>query len=528
MARKAKGGMIVEMDADEHKLFRKQQKLMQQQKQMATGYGQVGRASERASDKAAKGFGSKATAGMQSYAASLVSATALIGTATAALSAMNQAADQAAQKMLDSEMQLARLSELSGGSAFKLGKLKSLAAETFLEGGAGGLGEAAQTIYQLESAGKMEFRKLISDLYGTLGDPAEMVKFATAFQTTIGKAETGTVRDIISKALGANPSAPAEAPMLLTAANRAAAPAKMLGLTDEEVLAAATVLTKAKGTPEQAATQLESLLTALVTQVDDKGKSVFKGLTLPAMLKKLEGMDKTESEMVKYLGRKEALAGSILLTANLEELAKVKREIITAQETDLVGRIIRARRLDPELSAMANVRRSAAELEMSTRGPLGIARLEGDAFINRESARSRTEGRSELFIWVKENVLRANRWLASDEYLVRNFGRQEEKLRFDLVTRAARKGVPLDVMGERMLEEGRESLRGQIAETGRRPSANEVAAESRAELEALQTALRTLPGKIAAAIREVLRENRSPTLGAANYDVPHNAKLAGE
>jgi hypothetical protein len=73
--------VVVEMTSDEHRLFAAQQKLIEQEANMARGYEKVGRKAKRAGRQARDGFGGRALSSVKSYAAGVVSVSAALGSA---------------------------------------------------------------------------------------------------------------------------------------------------------------------------------------------------------------------------------------------------------------------------------------------------------------------------------------------------------------------------------------------------------------------------------------------------------------
>jgi hypothetical protein len=108
----------------------------------------------------------------------------------------------------------------------------------------------------LESAGAGQYQELFTQLRaaGIVEQPDIMARAAKTTITAMGEAETGTFRDLVSKAFGASKFSPALAEQLLEAASKSSVSAKGIGLSDEEILAATAVVSSAKGRAETGGT----------------------------------------------------------------------------------------------------------------------------------------------------------------------------------------------------------------------------------------------------------------------------------
>lgn len=391
-------GVVVEMSGREQQLLSSIAKLEKEVDTLKLKYADVGRAGKKSGEDIGRsmkrgndeGFGSKAMGQLTSYIGGFVSLGAAIGAVVKSFQAMNRVREEGAQKIRESEMGMAQLTQLAMGDPVKLQGLIRGAKDIYRGGGAATLDQASRTMFALESAGAggLQERDLFSKLFGIIKQPDVMARAATTLLTSMGPKETGGLRAIMSKGFAASQFAPATAEEMLEASSRGSGLAGMLGMRDESVLAAVSLLSQATGSAEQGGTQFASLLTAMVK------KGGYKGMSLPQAVRQIQGMGMADEELVKYLGRKEALRGFTTLTGNLPELEKRMGAIGAAQEGDLLGDLIASRQAQPELAAALIERQARAEAELANQ--FGVGRMLSNAAMERFTAERRMQGKNEL------------------------------------------------------------------------------------------------------------------------------------
>lgn len=423
--------VVVEMSSDEAKLFRGLQKIIGQTKGMEGGFDKAKKSGRSAGDEIKGAFDPK---NLVRYALSFLGVQKAIQVTISLLREMSQVRKESAQQTLQAEFGEAELAQLALGDPKKLRSLLQFSRGLFAAGGARDREEAARTIFALESAGIVDQRHIFQNLFGIVGAPDVLARAAATVQTALGKDETGNVRDIISKGFGASQFAPATVEQLLEATSRGAGAAKLLQLSDEELLAATTVTAKAAGSAELGGTQVSSLLTSLAKQEG------FKGLSLQDSIAKVEGLGLSDPDLIKFLGRKEALRGFSVLRDNKEFLNQVLAAIEQSQEGDLIRDIISAQRQQPALAAALIKRRAESELEVA-RIPEGVEELLSQAV----SARDRLDA-----LEVDSAFFRAagSKAQSFGEFLgpgvnVGVVGTEFEQRRFDRITQAAETGEVL-------------------------------------------------------------------------------------
>lgn len=381
---------------------------------VADGLRKAGDEGEKAGHKSRSAFAS-ATQGLQSYVMGMVGLGAALATVKTMLSDINRINKEAANKVKFSEMGMAQLAQLSGGDPKRQRTLMDTARNLYAGGGAKDLNEAARTVFSLESAGALGSAELFTRLYGIVGQPDVFARAGTTLLTSMGKQETGDIRAIASKAFAASKYSPASAEALLEAGSRSGAQARTLGISDEEVLAATAILATASGSAEQGGTQLNALLRSL----NKKGGFAGKGLT--GAIEALQAKRMNPQQMIKYLGRGEAFTALSALSMNMPQIGEIVEAQTQAQESDLVGRIMKARDVQPELAAAMGQRRSEAQLELA-RTDRGVLRLKIDTALNQWERDRELAGGNKLVTWVGRYLARQHQFLSGDEKMAEDLG----------------------------------------------------------------------------------------------------------
>lgn len=430
-------GVVVEMSADDAKLHRaiaklERQQLQFQRKLKATGTTgrKAGADIGRSMDKAGKdAFGPQALTRIKNYATAIVGVGAGIALVTKAFGEMSRVREAAAARNRAAEIGLGALTQLSGGDPKRLAELIGQAKGIFSGGGAATKGEAGSILFSLVSAGAggPDARKLFADLYGIEQDPAGLARGAATLRTSIGVQETGSIRQIVSKAFAASEFSPAQAAPLLEAAARGGVSAKKLGIRDEALLAATAIAATATGSAELGGTQVESLLMSLVK------RGGFAGLSLRESIGKISDLGLSDPELIKFLGRKEAASAFSTLRGNLPTFDKAIKAIDQAQASDLAGSLITARNLQPELAATLRERQARAGRELGE-DPLGVKLQLARAEIDQFKERRRTEGADELITnlraWAAQLLITLQQFGAvGPQVRPAGFGEQPEEFR---------------------------------------------------------------------------------------------------
>ena len=417
----------------------------------------AGRAGKKAGKQVEKSFGSTgAVAGLKRYVGGLVSITAAAGAAAKALRDLSAARDEAANKVRESESGLAQLSELAGGDRDRLHQLKKYGKEMYLGGGAASLDQSYRAIYALESADALGSRELLTRMYGTIKDPALFARAITTMQASAGVEEAGSFKALATKAVLANPDAPATGPALMMAAAKAMKMTKQLGWSDEATLAATTYGAKSTGEASEGGTLVSGFATALIRQ------GGFVGLSLEESVQKLSGMRLdwrgmkklvgvkagkryegkralNPEQMMAFLGRKEAASFYAVMKDALLEYREIRDRIDKGQDSDILEQMITSRDSVPELVAASLDRKSKAKKEIAESG-IGVRRALTDALIDRIGAEETEAGRNEVAVVLGRWGLKTQRFFVGDKAFFESRGHILDQRSFKKVSEAAEGG----------------------------------------------------------------------------------------
>jgi hypothetical protein len=336
---------------------------------------------KKAGEAAKSSFGGQALANLASFAKEMIGISGASAAVMGTLQKMSEIKDEAARKAREAEMPLGELAQLAiddkgGVDKAKYQALVKGARDLYAQGGAPTLGAAAKTVFSLESAGISGERQFFGDMVGSgmFTEAGPMAKAIATLTNSMGTKETGSARQLVSKALGAAQLSPGTAERLLEAAARSGTGAAALGISDEEVLASTSVLSQSIGSEEMAGTGLASLFKSLRkmgsgetgggdetgaqqtldamfgAQPGGKGgkkKQVgfdFKGKSLDEMVQQIEEVRTREglsdADMMKIFGRQEAFKAWELLKGNRAKVGAALTATRGAGETDLAGQLM--------------------------------------------------------------------------------------------------------------------------------------------------------------------------------------------
>jgi len=501
----------VEMSGDEAKLFKAFQKIIEQQmkfqgatKDTNAALKKTEQAHENLGKKSEESFGSKAVAGLAAYAAGAVTIGGAIGKITEAWNNADRAREQAGGKLRESEKGYWSLTQLSGGNKTELARMMAEAKKTFTEtqGGPRTLDEAQRLQVQLEHLGIAEYRAYFSKLFGTVENPAEMAENANILRTAMGERETGTLPQIVSKALAVSPG---EAQATLKAASEIGFQAKSIGLSDEQLLAGLDVMRQSMG--EAGAPAMKGLLQGLqkkpgfegvglqgalarLADIERAGIPLTPEKTLEEFPKALEGQERinarayikgltaeeltpeeivgklqaqrefgsqlaafqamprptTQDEMRAFLGKPGAFSAYLALKMPevQAEMDRLIKKQIEAQKTDVAAQMRAAAQAMPEIVAAQAVRVQEAGKELVSER-MGVARDLSEATITRREKEGLLRGESLLQTQFAAIKAKTTRWLLGSkgaEWVLQARGTPEEQRRFE-------QAVPGSELGKR-------------------------------------------------------------------------------
>lgn len=297
-----------------------------------------------AADEGKKAFGPSMITSIGQAAAGYASAAAAVGLIVTGLKEKAAEEERAAQRAIQSRAGLGSLSQLAaneGGTPAErraaYARLVSEARGFVASGAASDENEAGNLLFQLAGSGLNEGdRSFAADIKasGTLQNVGGAAEAYSALKKQLGEKEVGTFREFMSKSLKAAGPAPGSFEELPIAAAQSGGSAKALGVSDEFLLAATTILGQATNDIGVGGTQLEALLKG----VEDSGLKGVEGVGGMAIIDRLASLPASKQGYGGVLGdRKEAIQAFRTLRDNRAELEALLGGVAAAQGQDLAG-----------------------------------------------------------------------------------------------------------------------------------------------------------------------------------------------
>ena len=285
-------------------------------------------------------FGPVARSQVGQYLASILSVSGAISLATKALRENAQVRESAAQKALQARAGLGSLSQLASSEANPQAAYNRLVTEAMgfvSSGAAADPNDAGNLLFQLAGAGlNQRDRAFAARLRasGTLTNVGGAAEAYSALTTALGQGEVGTFAQFMSKSLKAAGPAPGSFEQLPIAAARAGGSAKALGISDEFLLAATTLLGKQTGSIDEGGT----MLAAFLREVEKSGLKGVQGIGGVGIVEKIAALPTQKQGIGGVLGeRAEAVAAFRTLRDNLPALRSLAGDVGTAQDANLAG-----------------------------------------------------------------------------------------------------------------------------------------------------------------------------------------------
>lgn len=440
-------------------------------------------AAEQMAQAQEKVAGASAISQLGQLVAGYVSVSAAIGVASKALTDFAEKQQQAAQRAKESAPSGGTLAQLAYNEQ-DYAALRNEANRVYAKGATESLQEANDLVFSVVSAGQEREMDLVARMKatGVVQDPRSMMRAADAMKTALGEKETGGFRQIVGKGLAASQGAPLRAEELLVYAARSGVDAAAIGLSDEEVLAAAGTFAKATGSGEMAGTALaalsrslarvtgrtkeeaaaeklaadeevKKLVTSKMTpkQIEGLTKRAYrahgltaagegagfelKGKSLLGMVEEISAADLDAAELQKLLGDQEAVKGFRLMRTNRTAYQQLLGRVQRSQTGDFLEKRVRWAEEDPTISAAIAARAAKAKKELSET-EMGEATNLANAIQDDMETRMRNSGYSEPAIWAARKMDDWNRWLnfSGDKQWAqqnRDFGGQETRRKID-------------------------------------------------------------------------------------------------
>jgi len=402
------------MTGQEAKLWQSLQKVTAQQQKMEQGFKKTGQTArdtgnkmKTAGDQGSKAFGTGAVGKLATFAGGFVGISAAVSTVTQLLNNMAQTAEEAATKAKESVIGAGTLAQLAASPE----EFKALLGEgraAYASGVGRSETEAMDLTYQLKAAGfAKEDRALMNEMasvgYMKTGEVTTMIGALKGFAETFGVAETGSVRELSNKAIAAGGATTSNPSEMLLAGTKPTAPAKALGLSDEELWAALGVLTSQSADPKLASTRLNAFLSKMAGNEEFEGK----GMSLKKIVETIQAKELDWAELELLTGGKRGIIGYKGLAdamGNYETfLEKVKR---APAEDDLTEQL-KFHKADPKIASALAATAAEHEAEMS-RDKLSQMKNLADTVLNKWEVQRRKE--PEGLLLSKEWEITLGRW----------------------------------------------------------------------------------------------------------------------
>ncbi len=319
-------------------------------------------------------------------------------TVVSVLNDMKQASDSAGQSLKAAAPSRGTLAQLALGDPDKYKALTQQAEQLRAGGVTSSLEEANRFVFAMESAGAGGEMATFAEAKktGLLQRPEEMIAAAAGIRESFGADQAGSFQDLINRSLVASASSPAKAEELLKGAGKAGVSAKMQGINVDELLAATSILSTAKGGADEGGQRLNALLMALSTSepTKDKRGRVKKDSLLKESLQGRSLADiandetlgaMTPAQLQKALGAREAVEAYGVLRQNRDKISGLSASIGKGVAEDQLGKGIATVGGDRRVMAAVGAEKAAGSLEVS-RLDRGASALESQAMIQRAQA----------------------------------------------------------------------------------------------------------------------------------------------
>ncbi len=391
------------------------------------------RAMEDAANARGSAFGDKAIQQIMGMAQSLGMAVGAVSLLKKGFDEVAEAKNRAAQAARESEVGMATLAQLTNDPkqyAKYVQKAKAIA-------GRGGAvnedSEAARLVFLLASMGSFQDADFFASLRasGIVEKPDVIAGAADTLLKAMGKKETGTLRQIVSKGFAASEFTKAKVPELLAASARAGLSGSIIGLSDEEVLAATAIISGPTGDAEAAGTRMGGLASALAKigaggigegegglvdphqsmklrkRIRERtgGKDLqLKGKSLIEQVRSIEALGLDPAEIITLLGNKRALEGFVALKLNQEEYGRALKRVSEGNFADLATTRAELPKGIPSVNAARLARTEEAGLtEAAGEAGLGEEKLLREA-ISANFKRRMVQGKRKMFGFIGGNV----------------------------------------------------------------------------------------------------------------------------
>jgi hypothetical protein len=294
------------------------------------------------------------------------------------LNEIKQASDEAGQALKAAAPSRGTLAQLALDSPEKYAALTKQAEQLRATGVTASLEEANRFVFSMESAGAgaeidtfAQAKKL-----GIMQDPSSMIASAAGIRESMGADQTGTLEDLINRALVAGGSSPSKAEELLKGAGKAGVTARQQGIGVDELLAMTSILSTAKGGAEEGGQRVNALLRALaISEPDlDKRGRVTRDSAIKETLRGKTGAQIAEdetlgamspSELMKVMKSQEAVEAYGVLRLQRGKLRELTPEVAAGVEQKKLSSAVGIVQRDKRVMAAVRSNEAAGALEVS-------------------------------------------------------------------------------------------------------------------------------------------------------------------
>lgn len=367
-------------------------------------------AMRRFDDLTKKAFGAGAIGQLVNYAASMVGVGAAISFVSRAFGEVARAREAGAANIRGAAGGLGKLAQL-GKTPERYRELIDKSQTLFTMGAGQNLNEAAELMFDIASANQEADFEFFGKLKarGVVGDINALVTAIAGMQSSLGKAETGGAAAIVSKGLAAAEFAPGEAEHIIQAAAPAALSGAVLGLTDEEILAAVAIVAKPYGEASGGGTGVKGLLKGLELAGE------FKGLTLEEIIRDIGSRGLEGKDLEKLIGgRMEGKNAFRTLLQNLEggpeSYLGTLASIRAAEGQDLVHKQMNLPLQAGETAGTIGETQGKAKALTSNR-LAGLQEIMANSFMSELETGHRERGVPELGIFFEKMSEHTNRYV---------------------------------------------------------------------------------------------------------------------
>lgn len=243
-------------------------KLTSETHRLMGEYTQTGKALDNLTKKQAKFVSPESLAGLKGFVGKVAAVMAPLAGFANAIEAGNDRLRQYGGQAVTAAKAGGGLAQLAGGDPAKLKGLLDASKISYLEGGFENLSDAHRLTFELESGGIMNDRKFLSRLQSAgVADASQVAKSTSLVAAAFGRKEAGNTEQLTSKGLAAaGPATGANLGDILEGVASAAASAKPLGISDEEVFALVSRIAEVTGSGKEAGTRAEALFRSMAAQ----------------------------------------------------------------------------------------------------------------------------------------------------------------------------------------------------------------------------------------------------------------------